>query len=417
MELFYILLVLLVVTRAFGALAVRVGQPELVGQLVSGVVLGLVVGQFADRLPVLAHLPEDPVFIALTELGVFFLMLLGGIEMHPGKLVRASRGALLVALGGMGVPLASGIALGWLTLPDSDHKPAQTLFLGVALAITAVPVAVKMLMDLRRLESRVGQTVVSAAVIDDVLSLVLLAVLTAVVRTGESPGASDLLLLVGRVAIFFGIVIVLGGWVGPRIGRLLRKSRLPELELSALLVGACAFAVAGEALGMHFVLGAFAAGLFFGRKVVDEDVYRDVKSKVAAITTALLAPLFFASIGLQLDLSALASIPGFVVVLIVIAFLGKLIGAGGAAWMTGLGTRDSAAVGTAMSVRGAVELIIAGIALKAGLFDHPQPTPPVVEHLFSAVVIMAVITTLAPPVALRYLLRSETDGTKKADDP
>lgn len=407
MELFYTLLVLLVLTRAFGALAVRMGQPELVGQLVSGIVLGVIAGQLADHLPVLSHLTDDEVFIALTELGVFFLMLLGGVEMHPAKLVKASRSAVFVALGGMLVPLAAGLALGWVALPASSYKAGQALFLGVAMAITAVPVAVKMLLDLGKLESKVGQIIVSAAVIDDVLSLLLLAVLTAFVRTGEAPDLAHLALLVGKILVFFAFVIVVGRYIGPWIGSRLSRSRLKELELTALLIGACAFAVVAELLGMHFILGAFAAGLFFGRQMVDEEIYQDVKRKVAAITTAFLAPLFFASIGLHLDVSALWATPGFIVVLIAIAFLGKLLGAGLVARMTGLDTRASAAVGCAMSVRGAVELIIAGVALKAGLFDRPDPAPPIIEHMFSAVVIMAVVTTLVPPIALRFLLGND----------
>jgi Kef-type K+ transport system membrane component KefB len=411
MELLYILLVVLVATRAFGALAVRMGQPELVGQLVSGIVLGLVVRQFSDRLPILAHLPEDEVFNALTDLGVFFLMLLGGVEMHPGKLVKASRVAILVAIGGMMVPLAAGLTLGWVAIPDSPAKSAQTLFLGVALAITAVPVAVRLLLDFGKLESKLGQTVVSAAVIDDVLSLFLLAVLTAVVRTGEAPGGAAIALLAGKIILFFVFITLSGRFVGRRIGALLAESRLKELELSALLVGACAFAVVAELLGMHFVLGAFAAGLLFGRQMVDEEIYQDVKGKVSAITTAFLAPLFFASIGLQLDIRAMWSIPGFVLVLIALAFAGKLLGAGLVARMTGFGRRDALAIGCAMSVRGAVELIIAGIALRAGLFDRPQPLPAVVEYMFSAVVIMAITTTLVPPMVLRYLL----SDAKEAD--
>jgi len=404
MELFYILLVLLLTTRAFGALAKRVGQPELVGQLISGIVLGLVFAHFSGRLPVLADVQENEVFVALTELGVFFLMLLGGIEMQPGKLVKASKSALPVALGGMLIPLGAGLLLGWLTIPDSSFKLAQTLFLGVVLAITAVPVAVTILRDLGQLESKTGQVVVSAAVIDDVLSLILLAVLTAVVRAGEAPTPIELILLLVRIVAFFAIVIVVG-FVGRRIGGLLKRGKLEELELTVLLVGAFAFALLAEVLGMHFVLGAFAAGLLFGRRTVDDKTYEDVKQKVAGVTTAFLGPLFFASIGLRLDLTAFQAIPLFVLVLIVAAFLGKIVGAGAIARMTGLGARESLAVGTSMSVRGAVELIIAGIALDEGLFDKPDPPPPIIEHMFSAVVIMAVVTTLVPPIVLRFLLR------------
>lgn len=146
MELLYVLLVLLAATRAFGEVAVRVGQPALVGELLAGVVLGIVVGQNGETFPVLTELPENPVFAAFTNLGIFFLMLMAGLELRPAKLAEASGRAVLVAIGGLVLPLALGIGLGWTMLPPSELHVAQSLFLGVALAITAVPVSVGVLL-------------------------------------------------------------------------------------------------------------------------------------------------------------------------------------------------------------------------------------------------------------------------------
>jgi Kef-type K+ transport system membrane component KefB len=163
---------------------------------------------------------------------------------------------------------------------------------------------------------------------------------------------------------------------------------------------------------MHFILGAFLAGLFFVRGTFDEKTYEDVFRKTSGLTTGFLAPVFFASIGLHLDLQALWSVPGLVVLLIVVATLGKLLGAGGGALAFGFSARESLAIGSAMNARGAVELIVADIALRAGLFSLPDPPPPEVSNLFSAVVIMAVVTTLITPGALKLAL---APGRRKDD--
>ncbi len=410
MNLLYVLLVLLLVTRLCGELAERLRQPALVGELVAGIALGMVASRYHDALPVLAGLPDNEVFNGLTDLAIFFLMLLAGIELRPSELAKASGRAVAVALGGMALPLLLGFGLGWWFLPDSSYKLAQSLFLATALAITAVPVSVKVLMDLGRLKTSLGQTIVSAAVFDDVLSLMLLAILTAVIRTGGFPDASSVLLLVGKVALFFLLAWVVGRYLLPRLGRLVSKTLAEEFEMSALLIAALGYSLLAEALGMHFILGAFLAGLFFGRQTIEPKVYSSIRSSLSAITMGFFAPLFFASIGLHLDVSAATEIPVFVALLVLAAFFGKLLGAGLPAWATGFAPREAAAIGAAMSARGAVELIVAGIALQAGLFQHPDPPPPVVAHLFSAVVIMALVTTLATPIVLRPLLGPAGDS-------
>ena len=408
MELFFDLVVLLVVTRLFGELALRLGQPSLLGELVSGILLGVVAHEFSGSLPELATLTEDEVFRALTDLGVFFLMLYAGLEMHPRDLVTSSRPALAVAIGGMLLPVIAGGVLAWIYLPESDIRLAQIAFLGTALAITAVPVAVKVLMDFNHLRTRAGRTIISAAIFDDVLSLVFLAVLTALIRTGELPDASGVLLLFARVAAFFGITVGISLLL-PTIAQRLGHLWMEEFEFSMLLVVAFSYGALAEALGLHFILGAFIAGLFFTRRTMSQQAYDDVSGKVGAITTGFLAPLFFASIGLHLELSALTSIPGFVTLLVVTAIVSKVVGAGVAARLAGLSREESMVVGIGMSGRGAVELIIADIALQAGLFLQPDPPPPVIAHMFSAVVIMAIATTLMAPIALKLVLTPQVE--------
>ena len=408
MEIFYVLLILLVITRAFGEVAVRLGQPALVGELLAGIALGAAIRFSPSSFPVMHAIPDNDVFTAITDLGIFFLMLMAGLEMRPREVAEKSKGAMFIAAGGLIIPLLVGFSLGWFFLPRSDVKLAQALFIGTALAITAVPVAAKVLMDLDKLRSTAGKMIVSAAIIDDILGLLLLAVLTAVIRTGEMPDPAGLLWLGGQIILFMAIVTAIGLYILPRLERVFHRSMSEEFEFSILLVVAFGFAVLAEALHMHFILGAFAAGLFFTKRTMDTDVFKGVQSRISGITTGFLAPVFFASIGLHLDVAAFTSIPLFLVVLIVAAVLCKLIGAGLPAYWIGLSRKDSLIVGVGMSGRGAVELIIADIALRAGLFSHPDPTPAIVANLFSAIVIMAVVTTLMTPIGLRLIVSRES---------
>lgn len=413
METLYILLVLLVVARALGELAVRFRQPALVGELVGGILVGVIAGAFSERLPVLAGLTEDPVFAAITDLGVFFLMLLAGIEMRPREFAEASRSSFPVAICAMLLPLGLGFVVTWVWLPENEYRFAQALFVGTGMAITAVPVAVRVLRDLGQLDTRLGRLVTSAAVFDDVLSLILLAVLTAVIKTAGLPDADQIAVLLVKTILFFAATIVAGRYLLPWLGHRLERFVLDEFEFSMLLMVAMGFALLAEALGMHFILGAFIAGLFFSRRAIKARVYEDVHEKVSAITTGFLAPIFFASIGLHLDMGAMTAVPAYLSVLLVIAFFGKLLGAGLPAWWMGFSRREALAVGTAMSARGAVELIVAGIALRAGLFSQTQPPPPVVEYMFSSIVIVAVVTTLAVPVLLRPMIGHRAEAVDR----
>lgn len=406
MNILYLILVLLVVTRVFAELAERVKIPAIVGELVAGVALGLLLGRFSDAWPVLSSATQSEGYESIVSLGMFFLMLLAGIRMEPLDFARTSKSAIVVALGGMIVPVGAGFALGLAVLPESAFKLVQSLFLGTALAITAVPVTMRIFMDFNQLESRVGKTVVAAALWDDLLSLFLLALLLAAIGENFS-GQFDYkttLLLLGKVVLYFAVTIPVGIFLFPRIGRQLHRLRFPEVDFSMLLIAALGYAVFAEYMELHFILGAFLAGMFFHSNVVDADIYKRVEQQMSGITRGFLAPIFFVSVGLHMDFGAIAQVPGFVIALIIIAFLSKLAGSGLPAYWVGLSKRESVMVGIGMSGRGAVELIVAGVALQAGLFSQPVPTPIIVESLFSSIVIMALVTTVFTPIFLRRLL-------------
>lgn len=411
-DILFLMLVLLVLTRAFADLAERVNLPAIAGELTAGVALGLLLQIFQDEMPKLWMATQSETYDSIVHLGMFFLMLLAGIRMEPLDFARTSRSAIFVAVGGMIVPLATGIVFGLIVLPESSFKLVQSLFLGTALAITAVPVAVRIFMDVGELDSRVGKTVIAAALWDDLISLFLLAVLIAAIgnsgNSGESLfGVSAAFLLFGKVILFFAVTIPIGLFVFPVVSTYFKHLRFPEVDFSMLLIGALAYAIFAELMEMHFIVGAFLAGMFFHPQSVDPPVYHRVEEQMSGITRGFLAPIFFVSVGLQLDFSAITATPIFLTVLIVVALASKFVGAGLPALAIGMSRRESMMIGVGMGGRGAVELIVAGVALEAGLFLHPSPTPAIVQSLYSAIVIMALITTLVTPILLRQIIKSK----------
>ena len=414
MNILYLILVLLVVTRVFAEFAERLRLPSIVGELVAGIALGIFLQLSDESLPVLRSATQSESYTTIVDLGMFFLMLLAGILMEPLEFARTSKSAVLIAVGGMIVPVGAGVVLGLVVLPDSPIKLIQSLFLGVALAITAVPVTFRIFMDFDALDSKVGKTVVAAALWDDLLSLFLLVLLIAMISNSDtvSHGSEGLFVLLGKVSLFFAVTIPVGLYLFPILGRYFKYLHIPDVDFSMLLIAALAYAVFAEMMELHFILGAFMAGMFFHPKVVDVEVYERVEKQMSGITHGFLAPIFFVSVGLHLDFSAISQVPGFVVALILIALASKLVGSGLPAYWLGYSKREAAIVGVGMSGRGAVELIVAGVALEAGLFLQPFPVPVIVNSLFSAIVIMALVTTVLTPILLRYLMPKKSQSAE-----
>lgn len=409
MDILFLLLVLLVVTRTFAELAERLNLPAIAGELTAGVALGIALRAFQHEMPALWSATQSETYDSLVHLGMFFLMLLAGIRMEPLDFARVSRSAVLVALGGMIVPMAVGVLIGFVALPDSSLKLVQCLFLGTALAITAVPVTVRIFMDLGELDTRVGKTVVAAAVWDDLFSLFLLALLVAAIGSsnGMQFGLGDGAMLLGKVLLFFAVTIPMGLFVFPMLARYFKHLHFPEVDFSMLLIGALAYATFAEKMHMHFIVGAFLAGIFFHPKSVAPAVYRRVESQMSGITRGFLAPVFFVSVGLHMDFAAITMAPWFLLTLCLVALVSKFVGAGVPAHLVGLSNREALMVGIGMGGRGAVELIVAGVALEAGLFLQPSPPPPIVQSLYSSIVVMALVTTLATPILLKRVLVSK----------
>lgn len=398
--------IVLAVARVLGWAMTRLHQLASVGEILAGVLLAVLIATQPFDQPLLATLPDSPALAWTVEAGIFALLLLTGVELEPREIVGHSCQSLMVAVGGSVLPLLLGFGLGWIALPDSELKQAQCLVIGVGLAISAIPVAAKVFMELGLLHRPVGEIVIAAAVIDDLLGLILLSVLTTLILTGNIPDIGALGAIVLNLALFLGLTSAIGFFLYAPLWRRVGSHLLPGLNLTLLLLIALGFGLLAHALGLHFLLGPFMAGLFFERAQVSDTTYDSVKSVLDGLTFGILAPLFFAGIGLQLDLTAIWSIPGFLALLIAIAFFGKVLGAGLPAYLSGLNRRESLAVGIGMSGRGAVELVILSIAAQAGVFDGAGDSTPIVAHLFSALVITAIVTTLLVPLCLRLVLKT-----------
>ncbi len=402
-ELLVVILVLIVLARATGEIMQRLGQLAILGELLIGIVLGAIIayGPFTQ----FAGLTENEVFGAMTSLGMFFLMLMAGMEMNVRKLVKASKTGITVALGGMMLPLGLGYLVGQIFLPESSYKFAQSFFLGVSLSITAVPALSRVLMEMKQMDSRLGRTLMNAAIIDDVLGLFLLAILTTILAKGGVPSAGELGILALKIIGFFVFVFVAGKYLIPRLGRIYTLSRFEEIEFSIAMVIALIFGIAAEYAGMHFIIGALFSGMFLREDTFGKKLAAHLEEHVKGITLGFLAPLFFVSIGLYVDLQAITTAPLFVLVLLLAAVIGKVLGCGLPARLSSFSTRESLAIGSGMNGRGAVEIIVAVVALEAGLFTRPVPVPPVVSAVFSGIVIMAILTTVIVPLTMKPLLK------------
>jgi len=405
MEVFSELLFFLIVARLFGEATERAGHPSSVGEIVAGMALAGVVLMFGDDVSFLHHLPESKVLSMVENVGIFALVLLAGIEMEPDEIAKHSKAYMAVAGGGMVVPMLGGVALAWWYLPPSEFRQAQIMITGVALSISAIPESVKILTDMGQMHSPAGRTIVAAALFDDIYGLFLLAIVLALVETGQVPDPVAFALLVAKVIAFFTITVVLGVHVYPRFNKHLKTMQAASIEFSALAAIAIAYGWLAEILGMHWILGAFMAGLYFESSRVGVRVYQEFRLLFSVVTQGFLGPLFFLSIGLRVSLDAVIEVPLFLALMIAIAFFGKIIGAGAPSLMTGLSRRDALAVGVGMNARGAVELIVLSIAQQAGLFEHTQGDGPIVRNLYSALVLMGVVTTVLSPLLLRRILR------------
>jgi len=377
------LVIIILAAKAGGWISVRLRQPAVLGELLAGLVLGPTV---IDLL----HLPlfdpkvlEETVF-DLAELGVVLLMFVAGMEVDLREMARAGRVAVLGGILGVVVPLIMG-AVAALPFGYQGHA---ALFVGIILTATSVSISAQTLLELGVLRTREGIALLGAAVVDDVLVIVLLSVFLAL--AGGAVGIGAVAIVIVNMLLYLALAGALGWFMLPRLARWVDRQPISEGLAAMVLVSALLFAWAAEVVGgLAAITGAFIAGVGLGRSTLRDKI----EQKMHAITYAFLVPIFFVSIGLEANAREIAgpTLP-FLVVLFVVAVASKLIGAGLGARLSGFTTREALRVGIGMVSRGEVGLIVASIGIREGIIP---------QEVFSVVVILVLLTTLVTPVLLR----------------
>ncbi|MGC4891705.1 cation:proton antiporter [Micromonospora sp. DT227] len=390
--------ILLAAAVALGRLAVRAGMPSLVGELTAGVVLGpSILGAAVpdlSRWMFPAQSEQLHLLDAVGQLGVLLLVGLTGMHLDLGQLRRGGGVAARVSIGGLVVPLALGVGLGLLlpssVLPAGTDRPVFALFLAVAMCVSAIPVIAKTLWEMRLLHRDIGHLIMSAAIVDDVVGWLLLSVVAAM--AAGSLGGLDVALAVGTVVL----VVVVARWLArPLVGALLRRVRAggePGPTVASVVVILLLFAAATHALHLEPVFGAFVGGLVInGCASLD----RAALAPLRLVVMSVLAPLFFATVGLRSDLTALArpAVLGVALLVLAVAVVGKFVGAYVGARAARLGHWEGLALGAGLNARGVIEIIVATVGLRLGILD---------TAMFTVIVLVAIVTSVMAPPGLRY---------------
>lgn len=379
------LAIILALTKSFSLISRKFNMPPVVGALLAGILLGPVVLNLVE--------PSDSI-LNLAEVGVVVLMFEAGLETDIDELKQSGLPAFIIAVCGVVVPLIGGavLALAYGT------EILEAVFIGVILTATSVSITVEALQDMGKLKGKVGTAILGAAIIDDILGIVLLSVMTSI---GGADGfqIQSVLLILGKMLAFF-VISGIGGiavkkffeWLStykdPGIQR--HRRRVPVLALSFCL----ALAFLAEVFGIADITGAYLAGIILCR--LPERFY--IHRKIEVLSYMFITPVFFASIGLNVNVQGMGqSLIIFTIVLSVIAVLSKIIGCGVGAMFCKYGKRESLQIGAGMVCRGEVALIVAQKGIAVGLLS---------EIFFAPVVIMVLVTTLLAPILLKLLFAS-----------
>lgn len=374
------MLVILLSAKAFGELAERLGQPPVLGELIGGVVLGTGVFSFFHA--------NDPTFVLLSEVGVILLLFETGIHSDLGQLLKAGPTATAVATVGVVAPFV----LGWGLMAALGKPAMECVFVGAALTATSVGITARVLSDMGKLHLPEAQIVLGAAVIDDVMGIIILSAVQGIAVSGSLQWfgvIKTILLSAGFLAAAL--------WLGPHLSHALVKI-VHQMRVRGVLIGAAvcfafAMALTAHALGTAMIVGAFTAGILLARTDKKEDIDETIQPVVD-----IFAPVFFVMVGAKVDLAVFnpstaenRSVLGLAALLIIAAIAGKIVSA--------LAVRGKGlnrwAVGFGMIPRGEVGLIFAQIGLAAGIVE---------PALYAAVVAMVIVTTfIAPPLLKKSL--------------
>lgn len=375
---------ILLTTKVFGMITKRLQMPQVVGALIAGLVMG----------PAMLNIIHNTEFLSqVSELGVIVMMFTAGLGTSLNDLKQTGKAGFLVALCGVIVPLIGGTILSLFFNTSTDPNAfMQNVFIGVVLTATSVSITVEALKEMGKLNTVVGNTILAAALIDDVLGLIALTIVTSI---GGSADANLLVVLL-KIVAFFVLVVVVGIVVKKAMDWYIANVHSTDLQrypifafILCLILSFCA----EEFFGVADITGAFAAGLI----ISTTSKAKYIELKFAPLSYLLLTPIFFASIGLKVELPEMnATIVIFSILLVVVAVLTKWIGCGLGAKLCGLKGHQCEQIGVGMVCRGEVALIVADKGASLGLMP---------EVFFGPVIIMVVATTILTPILLKFAYR------------
>jgi Kef-type K+ transport system membrane component KefB len=367
------IIIILVSAKVLGEIAERSGFPSLVGELCAGILLG----------PALLGLVfPDETIMTFSDIGIIALLFISGAQLNIRTFSRSEKAGVITAAGGIAVPLVLGILFGLL----SGFDLIVALLIGITLSITSIGISIRTLIDLRQLKSDAGILIVSAAVIDDIIGILLLSVLMAL-AAGSAAGSAVFLPIV--LAIIFLIAIVSAGRrVFPWLFEKTARAHTHEMPYSVALIIALGTAVLAEWVGLHYSIGAFIAGLLLGESLRRD---RSLFDSISDFAFGFFVSIFFVSVGLLFPPFTGDLAPFFLILLIALAFAGKIIGGYVCSRPFLAGKTAPLLVGIGLCPRGELALVAAQVALTAGIIGSP---------LYSSIVIMVLATILATPFLL-----------------
>ncbi len=390
LQLIFLLASLLFLAKLAGYVTIRLNQPSVLGELIVGILLGPSLLNFLN-LPFFDEETMRHFVVDLGEIGVLLLMFIAGLELHLDEFTSNLKVAAWSGTLGVLMPFVLGWG-GGLLFGLSGEGAA---FLGLVLGATSVSISAQTLMELKMLKSRVGLSLLGAAVFDDVLVILFLAIFFAVVS--GAAGLLGLFLIFGRMLLFFVLAAGFGIWLLPRIVRKVRNLPVSQSVLSLAVIVLFYYGLAAELVGnMAAITGAFLSGLMFARTSEKEIL----EPRISALAYGFFVPIFFVSIGLKIKFSLQASALGLILVVITAAIVGKWLGALLGARAGGLSWRESIQLGAGMISRGEVGLIVANAGLDSGLISARE---------LSGIIAVVIVTTLITPPLLRWVFHLPQD--------
>lgn len=386
--------IILLCTKLFGLVTRKVQMPQVVGALLAGIILG----------PACLGIVSETDFISkLAELGVIVLMFQAGFESDFKELKKCGKASLLIALLGILVPLAGGFLLGMIFNNDgsifiiSNKKFLENIFIGLVLTATSVSITVETLQEMGKLKTSSGVAIMSAAVIDDIIGIILLTVITSFNNPSIHIG---LVLLRILIFLLFSILI---GFIARELFSILIAQHGAKKRIAVFAFSFCLILsfLAEEYFGIANITGAYIAGMVFSNLYHLEYI----ESKIDTLSFMLLSPVFFASIGIGITLESTdARLMLFTIALVIIAIMTKISGCSLGAELCGYDKEESLQIGIGMVSRGEVALIIANKGAILGLLS---------KQYFTPIVIMVIVTTLVTPILLKLAFSNRVYGVRR----